>query len=105
MYDLISMRKPVIISRTRAVEAYFGDECFQLFESGDEVDLARAIEKLHADPGLCERLVQRATEVSQRYRWIYQSKLYLDAVERLIPRRAAAQSAAPAVVAEAVEER
>src|SRR5439155_1412169 len=34
MYDLIAMQKPVVTSRTRAVEAYFGDECFQLFESG-----------------------------------------------------------------------
>jgi glycosyltransferase involved in cell wall biosynthesis len=104
MYDLISMRKPVIISRTRAVEAYFGDECFQMFESGNEVDLARAIEELHADPDLRERLVRRATEVSQRYRWVYQSKLYLDAVERLMPARAT-RTAAPPVAVEVVEDR
>jgi len=85
MYDLIAMRKPVIISRTRAVEAYFGDDCFALFESGDDRDLARAIARLHADPALRERLVLRASEVNEPYRWIHQQDRYLDAVRALLP--------------------
>lgn len=83
MFDLVVMRKPVIISRTRAVEAYFGDECFQMFESGNERDLARAIYELYADPDLRERLVRRATEVSEPYRWTYQRERYLAVAERL----------------------
>ena len=83
MYDLIAMQKPVVTSRTRAVEAYFGDECFQLFESGNEQDLARAILELYEDPELRQRLVRRATEVNEPYRWVRQAKRYVELVEHL----------------------
>jgi len=85
MYELIAMRKPVVISRTRAVEAYFGDDCFQLFESGNEHDLARAILDLHADPERRTRLVERASAKAEPYRWIHQREQYLGAVARLLP--------------------
>jgi glycosyltransferase involved in cell wall biosynthesis len=79
MFDFIAMRRPVVVSRTRAVEAYFPESCFALFESGDERDLARAIRSLYDDPALRERLVARAAEVSEPYRWVRQRELYLSA--------------------------
>jgi len=103
MYDLIAMRKPVIISRTRAVQAYFGDDCFVMFESGDERDLARAITELYSDPLLRERLVRRATEVAEPYRWVHQRQRYLEIVDRLLP-KAGARAQGPVVVAGGVEE-
>jgi len=86
MYDLIAMRKPVIISRTSAVEGYFGNDCFVLFESGDERDLARAIARLHGEPALGERLVRRASVVNEPYRWVHQRDRYLEAVRSLLPK-------------------
>jgi glycosyltransferase involved in cell wall biosynthesis len=86
MFDLISMRKPVVISRTPAVEAYFGTDCFQLFESGDEEDLARGIYELYADPDLRRRLVQQATAVNEPYRWVHQGARYVEIAERLMAR-------------------
>jgi glycosyltransferase involved in cell wall biosynthesis len=83
MFDLIAMRRPAIVSRTRAVEAYFGENCFALFESGDEHDLARAIRALYQDAHLGERLVQRASETSEPYRWRHQREIYRRAVEAL----------------------
>jgi glycosyltransferase involved in cell wall biosynthesis len=76
MFDLIAMRTPAIVSRTRAVEAYFDDGCFAYFESGDERGLADAIVALHADPGLRERLVRRASAVAAPYRWEVQREAY-----------------------------
>jgi glycosyltransferase involved in cell wall biosynthesis len=84
MFDFIAMRKPVVISRTRAVESYFGSDCFQLFESGNAEDLARAIHELYADPELRRRLVQRATAANEPYRWVHQGRRYVEIVERLI---------------------
>ena len=81
MFDLIAMRRPAIVSRTHAVEAYFGESCFALFESGDEHDLARAIRALYRDTQLGDRLVQRAAEVSEPYRWRHQRDIYRRAVE------------------------
>jgi glycosyltransferase involved in cell wall biosynthesis len=76
MFDLIAMRTPAIVSRTRAVEAYFDDGCFAYFESGDERGLADAIVALHADPELRARLVRRASAVAAPYRWEVQREVY-----------------------------
>ena len=65
-------------------EAYFADGCFRMFESENVADLAQAIRELYADPDLCARLVARASEVSEPYRWPYQKKGYLAVVARLV---------------------
>ena len=84
MFDYIAMRRPAIVSRTRAVEAYFGADAFALFESGDPHDLARAIRQLYAHPELGRRLVARATETSADYRWERQRRIYQRIVEELV---------------------
>jgi glycosyltransferase involved in cell wall biosynthesis len=76
MYDLMAMRRPVITSRTRSVEAYFSDDALLYFAADDPDDLARAIRRLHAEPELGERLVQRATEEVEPYRWPHQREQY-----------------------------
>jgi glycosyltransferase involved in cell wall biosynthesis len=92
MYDFIVMQKPVIISRTRAVEDYYGSSCFLMFEPGDETDLARAIHHLYSDPELGRRLVRRAAEVNEPYRWPRQREIYRTTIEALL--RAKKQSQA-----------
>jgi glycosyltransferase involved in cell wall biosynthesis len=81
MFDLIAMRRPAIVSRTRAVEAYFGEGCFAYFESGDEHGLAAAIRALHRDPALRERLAERAAAVAAPYRWDRQREIYRRVIE------------------------
>ena len=76
MYDLVAMRRPVITSRTRSVEAYFSDEAFLYFTAEDHEDLARAIKRLYADPALGEKLVERAGEEVEPYRWPRQREQY-----------------------------
>jgi len=100
MYDLVTMRRPVISSRTRSVEAYFDDCCFEYFESDDPVDLARAIRRLHDDPERRQRLVARATDVLEPYRWPRQQAIYLAYVDMLLGHRRpdAVRSVAPAEV-------
>src|SRR5207247_106772 len=86
MFDIVVFHTPVIISRTRSVDAYFGSECFQMFESGDERELAEAIYAVYADRDLRERLVRNATARNEPYRWVHQAKRYLEIVERLASR-------------------
>jgi glycosyltransferase involved in cell wall biosynthesis len=83
MYDLIAMRRPAAISRTRSVQGYFGEDCFAYFDAGDPADLARAIRELYAAPELGERLVERAAEVNEPYRWSHQRQIYRRSVESL----------------------
>jgi glycosyltransferase involved in cell wall biosynthesis len=84
MYDFIAMQKPVISSRTRAVEEYYGNSCFLIFEPNDESDLARAIRDLYTDPELGPRLVRQAQEVNDPYRWPRQREIYAATVETLL---------------------
>lgn len=84
MYDFVVMRVPAIVSRTRAVESYYGDSCFELFTSEDEHDLARAILRLSSEPERCTRLAQRALEVNEPYRWKHQREIYEHVIERLV---------------------
>jgi len=84
MFDYIEMRKPVIVSRTPAVNAYFDESCFQYFESDDPDDLARAIRELRANPELADRKVQHVTRVNEAYQWSHQADLYREIVEQLL---------------------
>lgn len=84
MYDFVTMRKPAVVSRTRSVEVYFGDSCFQMFTSGDEHDLARAIRELHARPDRGAGLVEAATEANASQRWAVQRLAYLAVIDSLL---------------------
>lgn len=99
LFDLVAMRKPAIVARLRAIGAYFDDSCVQFFEPGNALDLARAIRELHADPDLRRRLVRRASEVSEPYRWIHQRERYLEIVHRLVAARRA-RGRQPTAIAE-----
>ena len=96
MFDFITMRKPALVSRTTAVEAYFGDDCFEMFESSDAADLARAIRRIHADPARREELVRNAAARNESYRWPRQRAHYLEIVRRNVGARALPSQSAPA---------
>jgi glycosyltransferase involved in cell wall biosynthesis len=84
MYDFISMRKPVIASRTGALEAYFDNSSLQLFTSGDVGDLARAIRGLYVDAARREKLVQQAALAGESHRWRHQRQRYNQSVGALV---------------------
>jgi len=86
MYEFIAMGKPVICSRTRSVQSYFSDDCFQYFISGDEDDLARAIRELYHDRDLAQQMSRRAEEVNEPYRWDHQRRVYQAIAAGLIAR-------------------
>ncbi len=87
MFDLITMRRPVICSRTTSVMASFPDDCLQYFDADDDADLARAIEEVFAQPHLGHQLVERAEEQNQAYRWLRQRERYLALVEQALAGR------------------
>jgi glycosyltransferase involved in cell wall biosynthesis len=84
MYELISMRRPTLMSRTRSVEKYFDDRCFAWFESGNVADLADAIRRLHDDRPWGEELVEQARRRNEPYRWVHQREHYLRIVRRML---------------------
>jgi glycosyltransferase involved in cell wall biosynthesis len=86
MYEYVAMRRPVIASRTASAVAAFDDDCFAWFESDNATDLARAIREVHDDASLRERLVERAAQKAESYRWTYQRERYLGIVRALVSR-------------------
>ena len=87
MFDLITMRRPVICSRTKSVMACFPDESLKYFDADDDADLARAIRELYEDPGQSRRLVERASAINEPYRWPHQRERYLAVVTALLEGR------------------
>ncbi len=84
MFDLITMRRPVICSRTRSVMAYFPTGSLQYFDADDDADLARAIDELYRYPGQSSQLVQSASTTNEPYRWMHQRDYYLSLVHTLL---------------------
>ncbi len=84
MYDLIAMRRPAVISRTESVQRYFDEGCFEYFDADDPGDLARAIRELYEKPESADRLVERAAEVNEPYRWPQQREIYRQSLESLL---------------------
>ena len=88
MFDFITMRKPAVVSRTTAVQAYFGNDSFEMFESNDPADMARAIRRLYEDPERRAQLVARSVALNERYRWPRQRVQYLRIVRLALQRGA-----------------
>jgi glycosyltransferase involved in cell wall biosynthesis len=87
MFEFVSMRKPVICSRTPAVQACFDEKSFLYFDAADERDLARAIRQLHANPHMAERLIACATAANESFRWPRQRELYLLLMRQVVAQR------------------
>jgi len=86
MFDFVVMGVPAVVSRTRSVEAYFGEESFRLFPSDDERELAEALLELHREPALRRRLAAHAADVGEPYRWPRQREHYLRIVDHVLRR-------------------
>ncbi len=86
IFDFVLLHKPVISSRTSSVEEIFGPECVELFESGDPVDLARAIRTLYHDSDRREQMTRLAEATAEPLQWSRQRLIYRDVFDQLLTR-------------------
>jgi len=93
MFEYIAMKRPVIISRTKAVEDFFGsdDSCLKYFDSGDEKDLARCIIELYKSPEKRKKMVNNALEKFESVRWEIAKKDYCDIYEKLLSNKTSSE--------------
>jgi glycosyltransferase involved in cell wall biosynthesis len=82
--EFMAARLPVVASRTRIDEYYFGGGQVHFFESGDPGDLARAVQETLLDPELRERLIAKGQEYVRQNNWSERSREYLALVDRLL---------------------
>jgi glycosyltransferase involved in cell wall biosynthesis len=88
MYEYIALGKPVIASRLKAVEAYFGENAFVYFDPANPESLANGILFLHQHPERLQVLARNAKELYSEYRWEKQKEIYLSAYRQIIQSRA-----------------
>ena len=86
-FEYIAMKKPVIISRIKAVEVYVGEDAVMFFEPGNEIDLARCIFELYENSAKRKSLVANASKIYEKYRWSKMKKKYLKVYEDLTNRK------------------
>lgn len=89
---------PVVASRTRIDEFYFGGGEVHFFRSGDEQALARAVIEVLENPQLRQILVERGLDYVSRENWSRKAIEYLDLVDGLLDRRRECRSPSPPVV-------
>ena len=81
IFEYLSLKKPVVVPRTKGILDYFkeGEICF--FEPGNAEDLARTILELWKDPKLREQYVLRGFPIYFEKRWALQKKQLVKLVE------------------------
>lgn len=84
MHEYMALGIPVVISRTRAVEAYYDDSCLCYFEAGNEQDLARAIISLHHHPHQRYQLAKYALQAYEENSAPKQKHYYAKLVQTLV---------------------
>lgn len=84
MYEYISMRKPVIVSRLLGVEANFDESCVKLFEPGNAEQLAECILDLYLHPDQIPSMVDNAyARMLEKNSWEQTRQTLLETVRQL----------------------
>jgi glycosyltransferase involved in cell wall biosynthesis len=84
MYDFLAFGKPVLASRLKAVQAYFGEKDLRFFEPGDAESLAEGILDLYQHPDRRQALVENSQRLYRQYEWEKQKEIYLSSYRALL---------------------
>ena len=76
---------PAIVSRLRAVEAYFNDDMVAYFQPGNETELADQIVRLYRNPAIAAGIASNAARFANVYNWENQREVYYQLVDSLVP--------------------
>jgi glycosyltransferase involved in cell wall biosynthesis len=80
LFEYIAMKKPVMVSRLRAIESILDETCVMYFQPGNPEDLARCVLDIYNHPNKGGKLTENAYNRYQRIKWQKTKKLYLDVV-------------------------
>ena len=78
---------PVVASRLRTVEHYFGDNAARLVTPGDPQAMADAVEQLFRDPGLRSLMARNAMQIVRGLSWEHQEANFFAAIDELVGKR------------------
>jgi glycosyltransferase involved in cell wall biosynthesis len=86
VFELVSLRCPIVASRLPATTSYFDDDTFVYFDPGQEDDLADKLGYAFAHPEEMASRVEAANKVLDTYRWERERKKYLGVYHALMAR-------------------
>jgi glycosyltransferase involved in cell wall biosynthesis len=81
--EYIIMKKPVIVSRLKAIQYYFSDKALAYFDPENENDLARKMIEIYDNISLRERLVEQADKEYLPIRWDVMKQRYINLLSSL----------------------
>jgi glycosyltransferase involved in cell wall biosynthesis len=91
--EFMAMGVPVLASRTRIDEFYFGDRLVEFFESGNAADMAQKILGLIHAPERIAQLRARTAEFIAKNNWTAKQDEYFVLVDRIVGKARAEQLA------------
>ncbi|HET7678346.1 MAG TPA: glycosyltransferase family 4 protein [Candidatus Limnocylindrales bacterium] len=83
LFEYAVMGKVAIASHLPTVERYFGADAVLFYEPGDAPSMAAAVRRLADEPGLRQRLAERAAERVAALSWPAEAARYVALVDRL----------------------
>ena len=83
LFEYLVMERPVLVTRSPAIEAIFPPGALLLCGPDDEADLARALGAALADRTGREKCVREGGRIAQRHGWDREKAIYLDVVASL----------------------
>jgi glycosyltransferase involved in cell wall biosynthesis len=84
IFEYLSRGKPVIAPRAPGIQDYFGEEDIVYFELGNEVDLARQLERVFKNKDKIAETVVRGRKIYLKHTWSQEKGVFLGIVERLL---------------------
>jgi glycosyltransferase involved in cell wall biosynthesis len=86
IFEYLTMRKPVLVPRTKGISDYFGENEILYFEPDQVEDLTARIEWAFRHPAELQALVQTGHAVSEKHSWETEEKRFTGLVENLLVR-------------------
>jgi glycosyltransferase involved in cell wall biosynthesis len=84
LLEYAALGLPVIASRLRTIEHYFGDSAVRFFEPDDPAALADAIAAIHNDPSMRWRMIRETQRTMDLIDWREERLHYFRAIDALL---------------------
>ena len=80
LLEYVALGVPAVVAETGGVRRYFEPGMVEFFAPDDPIDLARALQRLHDDPGRREALVANSDAFNADYAWTRIAAAYVDLI-------------------------
>jgi glycosyltransferase involved in cell wall biosynthesis len=84
IFEYLSLRRPVVCSRTKGVLDYFKEDELCFYNPGCPHDLAGVVKKIHKSRSYTSEIVDKGYQVYKRHRWNNEKQYFVDLVKKQV---------------------